>query len=182
VFGHDTDIVDSQVPQDHSQVTARKSLMDVRDPLATFGHECNYRHFRPMLRDVQPSPSTPIDYRHTFLMTCEMVFRCVVDAQSVPSLSNIRALRCPEIILLSLHLTSLAPRHPLHMPSSLDCLPSSTDLTTQINQWNSNRFILVLSKSLQFRTNKYVWFVCLLSKSNDPRLGIVCCPTTRARQ
>jgi len=40
----DTDNVNTQIPQDHShesQVTARKSLMDVRDPLATLGHECN---------------------------------------------------------------------------------------------------------------------------------------------
>jgi len=141
VFDHNTDIVHSQVPQDHSQVTARKSLMDVRDPLATLGHECNYRHFRPMLRDVQPSSSTPIDYRHAFLMTYEMVVRYVVDVQFVASSSNIRALRCSGLILIPLHLASLVPRHHLHIPrhhlhipSSIDFPLSSTDLTTQINQ------------------------------------------------
>ena len=170
------------MPQDHSQVTAQKSLMDVRGPLATLGHECNYRHFRPVLRDVQPSWSTPVDYRHAFLMTCEMVFRYAVDVQFVVSLSNIRVLRHPALILIPLHLASLAPRHHLHMPSSIDFPPSSTDLTTQLNQWTSNRAILVLSKSLQFGTNRYVWSVCLLSKSNDSCLGIVCCSATRARQ
>jgi len=184
VFDHNTDIIHSQIPQDHSQVTARKSLMVVRDPLATLDHECDYRHFRPMLRDVQPSLSKPIDYRHAFLMTCEMVFRYVVDLQLVASLSNIRALRRPALILIliPLHLASLVFRHHLHMPSSIDSPPSSTDLTTQINQWNSNRAILVLSKSLQFGTNRYVWSVCLLSKSNDSCSGIVCCSATRARQ
>jgi len=170
------------MPQDHSHVTARKSLMDVRDSLATLDHECNYRHYRPMLRDVQPSPSTPIDYRHAFLMPCEMVFRYVVDGQFIASLSNIRALRCPALILIPLHLAPLAPRHHLHIPSSIDSPLSSTYLTTQINQWNSNRAILALSKSLQFGTNRYVWFVCLLSKPNNPCLGIVCCSATRARQ
>ena len=29
--------------------------MDVRDLLATLGHEYNYPHFRPMLRDIEPS-------------------------------------------------------------------------------------------------------------------------------
>ena len=130
VFGHNTDNVHSQVPQDHSQVTARKSLMDVRDPLATLDHEYNYRHFRPMLRDVQPSPSTPICYRHAFLMTCEMVFRYVVNIQSIASLSNIRALRRPAPILIPLLLASLIPRHHLHIPSSIDFPLSSTDLTT----------------------------------------------------
>ena len=44
------------------------SLMDVRDLLATLGHEYNYPHFRLMLRDVEPSTSMPIDYRHAFLI------------------------------------------------------------------------------------------------------------------
>ena len=35
-----------------------------------------------MLRDVQPSTSTPIDYRHAFLTTSEMVFRYVVQVYS----------------------------------------------------------------------------------------------------
>jgi len=170
------------VPQDHLQVTARKSLMDVRDPLATLGHECNYRDFRPMLRDVQPSPSMHIDCRHAFLMTCKMVFRYVVDVQFVVSLSNILALRHPALILIPLHLAFLVPRHHLHMPSSIDFPPSSTDLTTPINQLNSNRAILVLSKSLQFRQQRYIWFVCLLLKSNDSCLDIVCCSATRERQ
>ena len=182
MFSHNTDNVHSQVPQDRSQVAAPKSLMDVRDSLATLGHECNYGYFRPLLRDVQPSPSTPIDYRHAFLMTCEMVFRYVVDVQFVASLSNIRALRRPVLVLIPLHLASLVPRHHLHMPSSIDFPLSSTNLTTQINQWNSNRAVLVLSKSLQFGTNRYVWSVCLLSKSNDSSSGIVCCSATRARQ
>jgi len=134
MFDHNTDNVHSQMPQDHSHVTARKSLMDVRDPLATLAHECNYRDFRPMLRDVQPSPSTLIDYRHAFLMTCEMVFRYVVDVQFVASFSNICALRRPALILISLHLASLVPRYHLHMPSSISFPPSSTHLTTPINQ------------------------------------------------
>jgi len=156
MFDHNTDNVHSQMPQDHSQVTARKSLMDVCDPLATLDHEYNYRHFRPMLRDVQPSPSTPIDYCHAFLMTCEMVFRYVVNIQFIASLSNIRALRLLVPILIPLRLASLVPRHHLHMFSSIDFPLSSTDLTTQINQLNSNRAILVLSKSLQFRTKRYI--------------------------
>jgi len=57
--------------------------MDVRDLLATLGHECNYPHFRPMLRDVEPSMSTPIDYRHAFLMMPEMVFRYAANIQLV---------------------------------------------------------------------------------------------------
>ena len=166
----------------HSEVAARKSLMDVRDLLATLDHECNYRHLRPMLREVQPSSSTPIDYRHTFLMTCEMVFGYAVDIQFIASLSNIRALRRPVFILIPLPLASLVPRHHFHIPSSIDFPPSSTDLTTPIHQWNSNRAILVLSKSLQFEINRYVWFVCLLAKSNDSCSGIVCCSATRARQ
>jgi hypothetical protein len=36
-------------------------------------------HSRPMLRDVEPSTGTPIDYRHAFLMTPEMVFRYIVN-------------------------------------------------------------------------------------------------------
>jgi len=156
VFGHNTDNVHSQMPEDHSQVAARKSLMDVRDPLATLDHECNYRHFRPMLRDVQPSSNTPVDYRHAFLMTCDMVFRYVVDVQFVASLSNVRALRRPALILIPLHLASLVLRHHLHMPSSIDFLLSSTDLTTPINQLNSHRVILVLSKWLQFRQQRYI--------------------------
>ena len=166
----------------HSQVTTRKSLMDVRDPLANHGHECNYPHFRPMLRDDQPSASTPIDYRHDFLMTCEIVFRYVVNIQLVAFLSNIRALRLPVLILIPLRLASLIPRHHLHVPSSIDFPPSSTDLTTLIKQWNSNRAVLLLLKSLQFRTKGYVWFVFLLSKSNDFCSDIVCCSATRAHQ
>ena len=166
----------------HSEVVARKSLMDVRDPLAILDHECNYRHFRPILCDVQPSSSTPIDCRHAFLMTCGMVFRYAVDVQFVDCLSNIRALRRPVFILIPLHLASLVPCHHLHIPSSIDFPPSSTDLTTPINQWNSNRAFLILSKSLQFGTNRYVWFICLLSKSNYSCSGIVCCSATRARQ
>ena len=175
MFGHNADNA-------HSQVTAQKSLMDVRDRLAFLHHESNYQRFRPMLRDVQPSPSTPIDYRHAFLMTCEMVFRYVVDGQFIASLSSIRALRRPAPIHIPLHFASLVPRHHLHMRSSIDFPPSSIDLTTQINQWHCNRAILVLSKSLQFGTNRYVWFVCLLSKCIEPCLGIVCCSATRARQ
>ena len=109
-----------------------------------------------MLRDLQPSPSTAIDYRHAFLMTCEMVFRYVVDVQFVASLSNIHALRRPAPILIPLHLASLVPQHHLLMHSSIDFPLSSTNLTTQINQWNSKRAILVLSKSLQFGTNRYI--------------------------
>ena len=154
MFGHNTDIVHSQIPQDHSQVTARKALMDVCDPLATLDHECDYRHFRPMLRDVQPSSSKSIEYRHSFLMMCEMVFRYVVDIQFVASLSNIRALRRPALILIPLHLASLVPRY--HISSSIDFPPSSTDVTPQINQLNSHRFILVLSKSLQFKTKRCI--------------------------
>ena len=135
-----------------------------------------------MLRDVQPSASMPIDYRHAFLMTCEMVFRYVVNIQFFVSLSNICAIRRPALVLILLHLASLVPRHHINIPSSIDFPPSSTDLTAQINQWNSNKFILVLSKSLQFGTNRYVWFVCVLSKSNDPCLDIVCCSATRAHQ
>jgi hypothetical protein len=41
------------------------------------------------------------------------------------------------------------------MSSSIYFPPSSTDLTL-INQWNSNRAVLVLSKSLQFGTNRYI--------------------------
>jgi len=69
----------------HIQATARKSLMDVRDPFANLEHECKYQHFRPMLPDVQPSASMPIDYRHAFLMTREMMFRYVVGVQFVAS-------------------------------------------------------------------------------------------------
>jgi hypothetical protein len=124
----------------------------------------------------------PIDYRHSFLMMREMVFRYVVDIQFIASLSNICALRRPALILIPLHIASLVPRHHLHIPSSIDFLPSSTDLTTPINQWNSNRAVLFLSKSLRFRTNGYVWFVYLLSKPDDFCSGIVCCSATKARQ
>jgi hypothetical protein len=34
--------------------------------------------FRPVLRDLQPSSRTPIDYRKAFLKTREMVFMCVI--------------------------------------------------------------------------------------------------------
>ena len=143
-----------------------------------------------MLRDDQPSASAPIDYRHAFLMTCKMVFRYVVNIQfTIASLSNICALRHPALILIPLRLASLVPLrlasliplYQLHLPSSIEFPPSSTDLTMPINQWNSNKAILVLSTSLQFGTNRYVWFVCLLSKSNDFCSGIVCCSATKAR-
>jgi len=129
--------------------------MDVRDPFVNLSHECNYRHFRRMLPDVQPSASMPIDYRHAFLMTREIVFRYVVDVQFIASLSDICALRHLALILIPLHLASVVPHH-LHMLSSINFPPSSTELATPINQWNSNRAVLVLSKSLQFGTNKYV--------------------------
>ena len=131
-----------------------------------------------MLRDVQPSASMPIDYRHAFLMMREMVLRYVVDVQFIASLSNIRALRHPALILIPLHLASVVPQHHLHMSSSIDFPPSSADLTTPTNQWNSNRAVLVLSKLLRFGTNRYVWFVCLLSKFNDFCSDIVCCSAT----
>jgi hypothetical protein len=87
-----------------------------------------------------------------------------VDIQFIASLSNIRALRRPALILIliliPLHLASLVPRHHLPMPSSIDFPSSFPDIATPINQWNSSRTILVLSKSLQFETNRYVWFVC----------------------
>jgi len=76
------------------------SLMDVRDLLATLGHEYNYPHFRPMLRDVEPT-CMPIDYRHAFLMMPETVFRYVV---------NIR--------LISYH-SDLDPFSPLRPPSPI---------------------------------------------------------------
>ena len=156
--------------------------MDVRDPLVNFDLECNYPYFRPMLHNVQPSASMLIDYRQAFLMTREMVFRYVVDIQFIASLSNIRALRCRVLILVPLHIASLVPLHHLHMPSSIDFPPSSTDLTTPINQWNSSRAVLVLSKLLQFETNRYVWFVFVFSKFNDFHSGIVCCCATETRQ
>ena len=95
MFRHTTDNVHFQVPQkvysigpfgaDHSNLSLAghnsKSLIDVRDPLANLGHECNYAPFRPILRDVKPSTSTPLDYRHAFWMTREMVLGCVVNIQ-----------------------------------------------------------------------------------------------------
>jgi len=147
-----------------SKVTARKSLMHVRDPFANLGHECNHQHFRLMLRDVYPSARMPIDYRHVFLMTFEMVFRCVVNIQFMASLANIRALSLPALIRILLHIASLIPRHHLHMPSSIDFPPSSTALKILINQWNSNRAVLIMSKSLQFGTNRYIWVFLFIVK------------------
>jgi len=74
--------------------------MDVRDLLATptLGHEYNYPHFRPMLRDVEPSTSMPIDYCHAFLMTPETVFRYVVNIRLIsyhPDLGPFSPLRPP---------------------------------------------------------------------------------------
>jgi hypothetical protein len=70
--------------------------MDVRDPLAILGHECNYPHFRLMLRDVDPSTRTPIDYRHAFLMTREMVFRCVVNIRLISCRSDLGTFSPPQ--------------------------------------------------------------------------------------
>jgi len=58
------------------------SLMDVRDLLATLGHEYNYPHFRPILRNVEQT-CMPIDYHHAFLMTPETVFRYVVNIRLI---------------------------------------------------------------------------------------------------
>jgi len=108
----------------------------------------------------------PIDYRHAFLMTFEMVFRYVVNIQFIASLANIRALSHPAaLILIPLHIVSLVPRHHLHVPSSIDFPPSSTALKILINQWNSNRAVLVLSKSLQFGTYRYTWFFFVYCQS-----------------
>ena len=120
----------------------------------------------------------PIDYRHAFLMTFEMVLRYVVNIQFMATLANIRDLSLPVLILIPLHIASLIPRHHLRMPSSADFPPSSTALKILTNQWNSNGAVLILSKSLQFGTNRYVWSVCLLSKSNDFCSDIVCCSAT----
>ena len=115
-------------------------------------------------------------------MTCEMVFRYVVDIQFIASLSNIRTLRRLVLILIPLHTASCLPWYHLHMPSSINFPSSSTDLTIPISRWDSNRAVLALSKLLQFGTNRYIWFACLLSKSNYFCLGILCCSATRAHQ
>jgi len=70
--------------------------MDVRDPLANLGHECNYPRFRPLLRDVKPSTSTSIDYRHAFLMTREMVFRYIVHIRLIVCHSDLGPFRPPQ--------------------------------------------------------------------------------------
>jgi len=88
-------------------------------------------------------------------MTFEMVFRCVVNIQFIASLVNIRALSHPALILVPPHIAFLVPRHHLHMPSSIDFPPSSTALKILINQWNSNKAVLILSKSQEFGTNRY---------------------------
>ena len=83
---------------DHTKLslTTRKSLMNVRGPLANLGHECNWPHFRPMLRDVEPSTSTPIDYRHAFLMTPEMVYRYVVNIRLISCHSDLGPFSPPQ--------------------------------------------------------------------------------------
>jgi len=56
----------------------------------------------PMLRDVQSSMSMPIDHPHAFLMTREMVFRCVLNIRLISCCSDLGAfspLQRPSLIL-----------------------------------------------------------------------------------
>jgi len=70
--------------------------MDVRDPLANLVHECNCPYFRPILRDVERSTSTPIDYRHAFLKRPEMVFRYVVNIRLISCRSDLGPFSPPQ--------------------------------------------------------------------------------------
>jgi len=152
-------------PISHSQATARKSLIDVRDPLANIDHACNYRHFRPMLRDVLPSTSTPIDYRHAFLMTREMVFRYVVNIRLISCRSDLgpfSPLRPPSPIL-NVGCVVLHPYPFVQMPSPHSSADHSPTLQKQPHSSHHQDGVSSLvtalesSKLRQHKTDRYVF-------------------------
>jgi len=149
----------------HSQFTTRKSLTDVRHPLANLSHECNYRHFRPM-RDDQPSASTPIDYRNAFLMTREMVFRYVVIVRLINCRSDLGPFSPPQRpspILNVGFAVSFPSRRFVQMPSPHS---SAAHNPTPMNQPHSSNYqdgvsslvtAFVLSKLRQHKTDRYIF-------------------------
>jgi hypothetical protein len=149
----------------HSRVTIRKSLMGVRDLLATLGHECNHPHFRPMLRDVEPSTSTPIDYRHAFLMTPEMVFRYVVNIRLISCRSDLGPFS-PQPLSLILNVGSVVARPSqrfVEMPSPHSSAahnptpPKQPHYSHHQDEVSSLVTALVLSKFRQHKTDRYVF-------------------------
>jgi hypothetical protein len=150
----------------HSRVTTQKSLMNVRAPLDNLGHECNHPHFRPMLRDVEPSTSTPIDYRHAFLMTPEMVFRYVVNLRLISCHSDFGPFSLPQRPSLILNVDSVVlppSRRFVEMPSPHF---SAAHIRTRTKQPHYSHHqdgvfslvtALVLSKLRQHKTDRYVF-------------------------
>jgi hypothetical protein len=150
----------------HSYVTTRKSLMDVGDALANLGHECNYQHFRPMLRDVQLSTSTPIDYRHASLMTREMVFRCGVNIQLISCRSDLGPSSPPQRPSLILNVGSVVSppcQRFVEMPSphfSAAHNPTRTKESRYSHHQDGVSSLvtaLMLSKLRQHKTDRYVF-------------------------
>jgi len=150
----------------HSQVTTRKSLIDVRDPLANLGHDCNYSHFRPMLRDVEPITSTLVDYRHAFLMTPEIVFRYVVNIRLISCRSDLDPFSplCPPSPILNV---GSVVSHPFRCFVQMSSLHSfATHTPTPLKQPHSSHHqeevsplvtALVLSKLRQHKTDRCVF-------------------------
>jgi len=155
-----------------SHVTTPKSLMDVRDPLANFGRECNYPHFRPLLRDVEPSTSTPIDYRHAFLMTRKIVFRYVVNIRLISCHPDLGLFSPPQRPSLILNVASMASR-----PSQRFMEMSSPHFSVAHNPTRTKQphyshhqdglsslvTALVLSKLRQHKTDRYVFSTVAIS-------------------
>jgi hypothetical protein len=150
----------------HSHVATRKSLMDVRDPLDNLGRECNHPHFRPMLRDVEPGTSTPIDYRHAFLMRRQMVFRCVVNIRLISCRSHLGPFSPPQRPSLILDVGSVVSRpcqRFVEMPSPHFSAAHNPTRTNQPHYSHHQDGVfslvtaLVLSKLRQHKTDRYVF-------------------------